>query len=340
MDQVPDLASLPFSYQFDLFEGEATTPSFGWREPEGVGGTTTHTVAQGLLSDGADYRWRVAAEYGGFLCRSDVARFRTPLPTIAAPSPVSPANGAADLSSPVELRVANGATFGNAGAISMHFEVAPNRTFEDEYLLDVAPVPAGDRYTSVSLPASLVDVGTAYYWRAIARGTRGVESPYSDVWSFTTADTPGSEVDPLEVQWLHTNVSSWSQTSTITDVRINDVPAGGVCIEHTQANSWPGVDGKLGTVVAGNAWVFAEIEGVWYGATYEWLRPGQICKLTVGGKHNRPSIELGPHTKQSPLREWVPRSGEQVGFMVSTLARFGPEGPRRERSNIVLVTWP
>ena len=137
-------------------------------------------------------------------------------------------------------------------------------------------------------------------------------------------------------------MSNWRSTSTITNVRIRDVPAGGICIEHTKARSWPGTPIPVlnRTIIAGNAWVFANIGGRWYGATYEWLRPGQICKLTVRGKHREPSREVGPHTKQSPLNRWVPRRGERVGFMVSTPTRSGPMGPIRERSNIVMVTWP
>jgi hypothetical protein len=246
---------------------------------------------------------------------------------------------------PVELRVENGRTTGDVGAVRIRFEVAPTPAFESGDLLGIDPVPAGNRYTSALVPASLAAADTRYYWRARAFGARGIESEVSAAWSFTTSarqppPTTGDDIDPSTIRWLHTNVSSWPQTSTITDIRIRDVPAGGICIEHTQSGSWPGVDGKLGAFVAGNAWVFANIGGTWYGATYDWLRPGQICKLTVHGKHDRPSIELGPHTRQPPISGWVPRSGERVGFMVSTLARFGPEGDRQERSDIVVETWP
>ena len=246
---------------------------------------------------------------------------------------------------PVELRVENGAATGNVGAVTVRFEVAPTPGFRAGDTLRIPPVPVGNRYTSVSVPANQTAPGTKYYWRARALGARGIRSEYSSTRSFTTAVRPpppstGDDIDPSTVRWLHTNVSRWPQTSTITDIRIRDVPAGGICIEHTQSGSWPGVNSKLGSFVAGNAWVFANIGGTWYGATYDWLRPGQICKLTVAGKHDRPSVELGPHTKQPPVAGWVPRSGERVGFMVSTLARFGPEGNRQERSNIVVVTWP
>ena len=83
----------------------------------------------------------------------------------------------------------------------------------------------------------------------------------------------------------------------------------------------------------GNPWVFAQIDGRWYAATYEWLRPGQECK----GISAR---TIGAHIKVPPLSRWTPQSGETIGLMVSTPARFGPQGPRHERSNVVRVRWP
>ena len=343
-DEVPGIASLPFTYRFELYEGAAQTPSLVRAEQQGADGTTTHTVAERFLSDDTAYRWQVRAEHGGHACVSEVARFRTRPGTLGAPTPISPPNGAKGVPLPVRLRVENGAATGNVGAVTIRFEVAPTPAFRADEILRIPPVPAGNRYTSVSVPGNLTAPATTYHWRARALGARGIRSEYSRPRSFTTAERPapggGDAIDPSTVRWLHTNVTRWPQTSTITDIRIRDVPAGGICIEHTQSGSWPGVNGKLGSFVAGNAWVFANIGGTWYGATYDWLRPGQICKLTVAGKHDRPSVELGPHTKQPPVQGWVPRSGEQVGFMVSTLARFGPEGNRQERSNIVVVTWP
>ena len=340
---VPGLASLRlFRYRFELYEGGQENPFLTARQQEGPGDTTTHPVGQ-PLKQGTRYRWRVVAEYKGRSCSSEVALFRTPAATIGAPTLISPDDRATDVPLTASLRVANGRTSGNVGAVTMRFEVAPNPVFNASQLLRIPHVPAGNRYTSVSIPAGLTRPDTKYYWRVMAQGGREgarIFSPYSEVWSFTTGSGHSDEIDPSSVRWLHTNVSGWAQTSTITRIDINDVPAGGICIHHTQARSWPGINSKLGGVLAGNTWVFAKIDGVWYGATYEWLRPNQICKLQVKGKHKRPALELGPHTKQPPLQGWVPRKGEQVGFMVSTLARFGPEGNRRERSDIKLITWP
>lgn len=131
-----------------------------------------------------------------------------------------------------------------------------------------------------------------------------------------------------DVEWLHTNISAWPITSRIERVKITGRE---LCIFHTMAGKWP-VFVDNGTAVEGNPWVFANINGQWYGATYEWLRPGQTCKGIT--REN-----IGPHTKKNPVNRWVPRSGELVGFAVSTLARSDLR-TSNERSNIVLVNWP
>ena len=141
--------------------------------------------------------------------------------------------------------------------------------------------------------------------------------------------TGADEIDLNQVIWLHHDVSGWAQTSTITGITHDDPP---ICIEHTMAGAWPVIDDG-GTIIEGNPWVFARINGQWYAGTYEWLRPGQTCKSIDADN-------IGEHIKVSPLDSWHPQSGEEVCFMVSTSARFGPEGPKNERSNVVRFIWP
>lgn len=143
---------------------------------------------------------------------------------------------------------------------------------------------------------------------------------------------PGTDqIDVATVRWLHADVRDWTISSEVTDVTL---PGDGrdLCIFHTQAGKWPvyldgGVQGE------GNPWVFANIGGQWYGATFEWLRPGQQCKPVITREN------IGPHTKQPPLSSWVPQPGELVGFMMSTPARSALR-TSNERSNVVLVPWP
>lgn len=124
--------------------------------------------------------------------------------------------------------------------------------------------------------------------------------------------------------WLDVDVSRWPVTSTLKGVSFDGL----LCMPHTKAGQWPVVNG-----VEGNPWVIVNIGGRWYASTFEWLRRGQICKGINADN-------IGPHTKNDPLRSWRPKSGELVGFMVSTHARWSADSPVQERSNIVMVRWP
>jgi hypothetical protein len=139
---------------------------------------------------------------------------------------------------------------------------------------------------------------------------------------------PADELVLSAVTWLHADISEWTQSSTITAVRIRQT---GLCVQHTMAGRWPVyVDG--GVAGEGNPWIFANIGGQWYGATFEWLRPNQECKGIT-------RLDIGPHTKRSPMATWVPAHGETVGFAMSTPARSNLR-TTNQRSNVVLVVWP
>jgi len=136
------------------------------------------------------------------------------------------------------------------------------------------------------------------------------------------------ELDLSQVSFLHANISSWPASSTITSVSITGSQ---VCVRHTKAGKWP-VAVLSGVAVEGNPWVVVNRDGRWYAGTYEWLRPGQICKGIT-------AANIGGHIKQAPLANWRPRSGEQIGFIVSTLARDANR-TSNQRTNVVLVRWP
>ena len=131
-----------------------------------------------------------------------------------------------------------------------------------------------------------------------------------------------AEIDG-SIKWLHTNVSSWPITTSIR------VSFSGKMINfpYDKSRVWPAVDG-----VNGNPWVIAKIDGQWYAATFEWLGFGQTSKpkATVGGGN----------IKKSPMSgDWAPASGQRVGIMVSGLARSQTRNVK-ERSNVVMITWP
>ena len=175
-----------------------------------------------------------------------------------------------------------------------------------------------------------------------------VDMPNDDGARFDMMDIPGQEdmveedltppMDTLDlsaVQWLYHDVSSWSQTAQMPNVTF-DTRQRLICLNYDKANDWPIVeifDAK--TKVVGNAWVFINKDGKWYGATWEWLRPGQTCKSM--------DAVAGDHIKRAPFdaaSNWRPKSGEVLYFMVSGLARMPQYRNVNERTAPVKVVWP
>ena len=128
------------------------------------------------------------------------------------------------------------------------------------------------------------------------------------------------------VRFLHTDVSRWPETASL-HARVG---GGTISMPYSKAKVWPAVDG-----VNANPWVIVKwTDGRWYAATFEWLRFGQTSKPVGVLDGSR-----GDHIKRPPLSNWRPHSGERFGIMVSGLARDGNRNVR-ERSNVVMVTWP
>lgn len=132
--------------------------------------------------------------------------------------------------------------------------------------------------------------------------------------------------------WLDTDVSSWSIT---TQLSVGSPSGGTIVLDFDKTNEWPAVSGVVDEgVVNANAWVFVKYNGQWYAGTWEWIRPG------ITTKHTK-NIDTKPVAiKGEPLRSgWTVSSGEEIGFMVSGLARSSARNVG-ERSTIVMITWP
>jgi hypothetical protein len=150
----------------------------------------------------------------------------------------------------------------------------------------------------------------------------------------TPTPTPGAGTDELDlsqVTFLHTDISRWAITSRLTNVSIR---SDSICLDHTKAGRWP-VTLMETAEVEGNPWIIANINGRWYAATYDWLRPGQICKGVTAQELGVDQIRIPPMDRSWP----GPRSGDLVGFMVSARARDRLQTVE-ERTQVVMVRWP
>lgn len=146
-------------------------------------------------------------------------------------------------------------------------------------------------------------------------------------------------LDLSQVQWLHTDVSLWAETETLVSVTFQTSGNGTeqICLDYTNEGTWPRPSKTIGgTDLVGNPWVFIwnEVNSLWYGGTWEWLRPNQECKAK--------SSVAGDHIKQAPYDDasgWTPTTGEVLYFMVSGLARNNVRN-ELERTQPVKVIWP
>ena len=153
------------------------------------------------------------------------------------------------------------------------------------------------------------------------------------------------EFNLSEVNWLHTDVSTWEENSRITKVEITPTEVG---IYHTASNDgaggiWPvsqsvfppDAEYPNGAPIEGNPWIFAFVNGQWHGATFEYLRPGRQVMHVRAWEFGEDQI------RRYPLdTTWMPRSGDRVGFMMSTLARTGLRSPQNYRTQVYMTTWP
>ena len=149
----------------------------------------------------------------------------------------------------------------------------------------------------------------------------------------TTTDPNPTEFNLNKVTWLHTNVSSWPVTSTLSI----SIKNGTMCLNFSGTSTWPTAkilhtNGTRYIQVNANPWVFVNQAGKWYGGTWEWMTPNGNCKPIS-------KIE-GGHIKQAPLTNWEPRSGDKLYFMVSSIARGANLNNYKARTNVVEVTWP
>jgi len=143
----------------------------------------------------------------------------------------------------------------------------------------------------------------------------------------TIPKTNNQPIDLSKVKWLHANVSEWPQTGTLISV---DISNSIIKLIYDKANTWP-AKVIFNTQLNANPWIFVKQNNVWYAGTFEWFRKGQTSKSI--------KVVKGDHIKVKPLHNFIPKSGETYGFMVSGLARTSTRNVK-ERTNILMKVWP
>ena len=325
--------STALTYTFEV----ATDASFGSKafSKEGVseasGGTT---LKIDKLAADKTYFWRARASSGSIAGPFTKPRsFKVgPEVILQAPALNGPSNNATVDEQPT-LTVANVARSGPAGQVFYRFEVADSASF-GSIVYSATVAEQGGSSTSHRVATMLPE--TTLFWRAQATDPENaVTSPVSSTAQFKVEK--GIDLSKAHIVLGPQNIGNWEHTAMITDAFwVPDT----LCIYHTRLGIWPGVPffGDARTLVEGNQWVFAFINGQWHGGAADWYRPGQACKGVGANSIGRDAFYM---PTQEPLHSWVPQSGERFGVMSTTPSRFWPDmRTYDERTDVRVITWP
>jgi hypothetical protein len=324
------------AYLFEVATDAAFTTKVQTKDAvaEGTGGQTS--VKLDALAAAKDYYWHARASGGGTTgVFGTMYKFSVgPAIVLNPPIAVRPASGAQTGGRP-SLTVTNATKQGPAGAITYKFEISASAAFTPILVSGTVPETAGQ--TTFTPPTDLA-ANTTLFWRVTAiDAINGITSAPSTAQSFVTSFA----IDLSKVVFLHSpDVSNWPQTGTLILVEQDGAAPGPMCMTFTDPgwpdSHWPfpGPDPNFG--VYGNQWYFANIGGTWYGGAGEWLyRGAATCKAGQGTTTIGPDSGFG-----QPFASWVPKPGELVGFMVSSVARNGPvQRTVDERTNVIVQPW-
>jgi hypothetical protein len=282
-----------------------------------------------VLPGDTTYFWRWLAVVEGVTGAPSATQsfFVRPQVIINAPALLSPVGGDSVFTARPNFVIQNSATTGPVGAILYDFEVSDSSTFAGTPL---AEATIGQQGGSTTTWAPSVDLpeGTLF-WRVRGRDpSNEEESPFSAPATFERE----FGIDLAKVVYIQSpDISNWPETAQITSAFHS---GGQLCITHTKLGIWPVTDFfDAGPILEGNQWVFANIDGTWYGGASEWYRPSQACKeVDEGIGHD--SFTVGP------LASWRPSPGEVFGVASTTPARLYPSfATLDQRSDVVLIVW-
>ena len=154
------------SYQYQLDDNSAfSTPLSNI--------VITLTAATGTLVAGTTYYWRVRAANGsGYSPWSVIWSFSTEIPTLAAPTLISPT----DNSTGIEFSGTTLQWSAVTAATSYEYQLDDNSAFSN---------PLSNNIITLTAATGTLIAGTTYYWRVRAANGSS-NSPWSEVWLFTT----------------------------------------------------------------------------------------------------------------------------------------------------------
>lgn len=145
----------------------------------------------------------------------------------------------------------------------------------------------------------------------------------------------GDEIDLSTVTWLHRSPAAWPVTAELLGWETDGTTHR---VRYRYPQEWR-PDGR----VAGNVWAIVRIDGRWYAATFEWLlavAPGATGEFARKLEYRDPAVPL-LQSEASPVDRWRPRHGEELGIVISTIARAPVPGSWPVgRSAVRLVRWP
>ena len=166
------------SYEYQLDDNSSFTSPLS-------NSVTTLTAPTGTLIAGTTYYWRVRAINGtGNSPWSVVWSFITEIPTLAAPTLISPADNSTGVLVAGTTLQWNSVTT----AISYEYQLDDNSSFTS---------PLSNSVTTLTASTGTLIAGTTYYWRVRAGNGAGF-SPWSTVWSFTTDIVTSLNTEQLE----------------------------------------------------------------------------------------------------------------------------------------------
>jgi hypothetical protein len=130
------------------------------------------------------------------------------------------------------------------------------------------------------------------------------------------------------------DIKNWPIRSLVTRAYQDGTRVG---VEHTMSGLWPlaNVFGEPPTI-EGNICIVICINGIWYGAGFDWLGKGRTEKNIYPEEFGRDQIRISPLDESWP----GPQHGDRIGLFVTTPSslRIGARTVN-ERSNIKLITW-